>query len=63
MRVAHRPVRVSWQIVPSRLAEMLHDGDATKVERVTAAFLQPSVPPMAAFVTHTQSRGRRHLCW
>jgi predicted 3-demethylubiquinone-9 3-methyltransferase (glyoxalase superfamily) len=31
---------VSWQVVPTVLEEMLHDPDATKVERVTRAFLK-----------------------
>lgn len=31
---------VSWQVVPAALAEMLHDRDARKVERVTQAFLK-----------------------
>ena len=31
---------LSWQVVPVRLAEMLADPDAQKVERVTRAFLQ-----------------------
>lgn len=30
---------VTWQVVPSRLTEMLADPDQAKVERVTAAFL------------------------
>jgi predicted 3-demethylubiquinone-9 3-methyltransferase (glyoxalase superfamily) len=31
---------LSWQVVPTRLAEMLQDEDQQKVERVTCAFLQ-----------------------
>jgi predicted 3-demethylubiquinone-9 3-methyltransferase (glyoxalase superfamily) len=31
---------VSWQIVPNILAEMIHDKDANKSERVIKAFLQ-----------------------
>jgi predicted 3-demethylubiquinone-9 3-methyltransferase (glyoxalase superfamily) len=31
---------VTWQIVPEVLGEMLSDRDQTKVERVTAAFMQ-----------------------
>ncbi len=31
---------LSWQVVPTRLAELLNDKDAKRVERVTAAFLK-----------------------
>jgi predicted 3-demethylubiquinone-9 3-methyltransferase (glyoxalase superfamily) len=31
---------LSWQVVPTRLLDMLTDGDPQKVARVTAAYLQ-----------------------
>jgi hypothetical protein len=34
MRLAERQIRVSWQIVPVVLAEMLQDKNADKSERV-----------------------------
>jgi predicted 3-demethylubiquinone-9 3-methyltransferase (glyoxalase superfamily) len=39
---------LSWQVVPSRLSEMLRDPNSKKVERVTAAFLQMKKFDLAA---------------
>jgi predicted 3-demethylubiquinone-9 3-methyltransferase (glyoxalase superfamily) len=40
VRLAKRQIRVSWQVTPTVLIDMLHEKDAAKAERVMHAMLQ-----------------------